>query len=177
MRKLSFLDSIIERLFLKIRPKLVSLEKFNEIRFKCIDNCADCCKNYPVAVTDKGLLEHLEKEMLLYSDPHRKDIKLIKKDDGGYCKCLNNYKCLIYKIRPIACQAYPICLDPLDNRAYLDIKCRGLGKGDLLSAEILHKTIESRKEYWNFLNLSENEKILVHENFVKNITRKPKTFK
>lgn len=118
----------------------------SEIRFKCLPNCANCCKlsNGYVFLTDTEAIEIAddlgisEHEFLKYFT-RIVDNKLCLVDgDEENCVFLENRKCNIYDVRPTQCRTYPFWPESLKSQSRWQLtqeECPGIGKGRLYSIE------------------------------------------
>src|SRR3989338_6119096 len=159
-----------------LSPKLVNIKHFKEIRFECIEDCGDCCKKGMVCVAekemqDKDLEEKLKGNLYVLENKYQKGAnliimregELIKKTKYGECIFLDKNKCSIYSNKPLVCNSYPISVDPFDNEVYIDMQCKGVGKGKILLEDDIERMTGWRKEFWEMMNLSQSDKVLIHK--------------
>lgn len=154
-----------------LHPKLVDRARFSDLKFTCLEDCADCCNGHLVIVPEPELQEMILRETYPISLKPR--LRAIRRDRNGYCVFLEEGRCSIQETKPLACKGYPFFLDPFTERVYLDIKCKGLGQGEILSPEKETEMINYRRLYWNFMKLSDEEKRMISEILIiPNITHK-----
>lgn len=177
------LDLILERYVLA--PRLVNIKSLKEIRFECVEDCGECCKKGNVCVAKKelqnnNLQEKLEGNLYTLEKKYQKGTNLLmmrggeiikKKTKTGECIFLNENKCSIYSNKPIACNSYPISVDPFDNEVYIDTRCRGVGNGKILLKEDIEKMAGLRRQFWEMINLSQSGKEALHKDFARYIRR------
>lgn len=159
-----------------LAPKLVNIRDFKEIRFECIEGCGECCKKGMVCVAEKEMREkdlqdRLKGNLYVLEKEYQKGANLIMMREGelinktkyGDCVFLGKNKCSIYSNKPLVCNSYPIVTDPLDNEVYIDVRCKGVGSGRILSEEDIEKMAGFKKEFWKLMSLSQSDKEIIHQ--------------
>jgi len=148
----------------KILKLLKSTQKINLVKlsrdfsFSCLEGCGQCC-SLPVIISE----DEAERIGLPSRQVRGEALELLRKE--GYCTGFNEQtkKCTLYETKPSVCNAYPIYVDPLTNEIYYDLSCPGVGQGEVLGQDEIQEKINLRRMFWQSLNLTQEEKELIHK--------------
>ena len=136
------------------------LVKYEELNFKCLENCGNCC-SLPVLLPEK----EAEKTKMPYILLDKKRGIAMLKTKRGNCIALNptSKTCDCYENRPSVCRAYPIYINPFTEEIYMDECCPGWGKGEKLNSEKIQAFFDILKDHWDNLGFSVEERKLFHK--------------
>ncbi len=124
------------------------------LRFRC-EGCGACCTGAPgtIYTNDREverIADHLgmDRESFIaeYLYPFR-DSYSIREHEDGRCFFYDD-ECTIYRVRPSQCSTYPFWSGIVSSRAAWELEkesCRGMGKGELFSAEAIRAMMRSRR--------------------------------
>lgn len=115
------------------------------IRFECQAECAQCCQlsNGYVFLTEEEaakIAEDLnisEHEFLQHFTRIIDNQLCLVDGEDDHCVFLEDYKCSIYKVRPMQCRTYPFWPENLKSKSRWQLiknECPGIGKGRIYSA-------------------------------------------
>ena len=125
------------------------------INFKC-QGSSNCCVsrgNYGYVYLSKKDLKKIAKYLNIPTDLFKKKycefsdgyLHLKEINTNGNCQFLQNKKCSIYTARPIQCRTWPFWKENMNPKKWnvelIDF-CPGIGKGKLISADMIYKKIK-----------------------------------
>ncbi len=153
------LISLVKKYARILHPKLVKRADISNLRFKCED-CSECCKGgHLLIVPEKDLQEKLKEN--LYPMPVTG--LMVMKRVNNSCPYLEGRSCSVQDSKPLACRGYPIFLDPYTQEIYVDMKCPGVGEGNILAHDLEDEMITARRKYWGAMHLSDDERRIISE--------------
>ena len=162
-----------KRLIGTINLKTLEVKSDPSFKFKCIENCAECCFRLEIPLRDEDIerleelgynaWEFVDYEKMFYRGDKFLAYALKKRPFDGGCIFLGeDGKCKVYPYRPLACRLYPFVLvrrgHVLEVYVREDGFCRGINhpEGENFTLEFVKKYFwEVIEDYHRKLDFSE----------------------
>ncbi len=151
----------------------LEIESDPSFKFRCLENCAECCFRLEVPLRDEDIerleelgystWEFVDYEKMFYRGDRFLGYALKKRPfDGGCIFLQEDGKCKVYPHRPLACKLYPFVLIRKGNTLEVYIKeegfCKGINhpQGEPFTLELVKKYFwEIVEDYRRKLGFSE----------------------
>jgi Fe-S-cluster containining protein len=127
------------------------------LRFACVPECGACCTrhdDYAYVYLSSDDVRRLTRHLGLTRDDFLSRFTIV--DDGDVvlkmvdpeCPFLVDWRCSVYRVRPVQCRTFPFWEENLQTRTSwrrLRDFCPGIGEGALHPAEQIDRLVEERK--------------------------------
>jgi len=127
------------------------------LRFSCL-KCGNCCRAngdyafvYVTTEEVKRVMGHLDipRKEFMRNHCSRLEGRTIIKFKDGACSLAHENRCLVYKVRPIQCKAWPFWIENLDEWVWHEEVasiCPGVNRGRLYTKEEIEKIAYDTEE-------------------------------
>jgi Fe-S-cluster containining protein len=125
------------------------------IRFKCLDNCSNCCKLsggfvFLTETEAAQIANALELEEAVFVQHYTKlvdeQLALVDGEEDN-CVFLDEGKCLIYDARPSQCRTFPFWPENVKTKERWKLTkntCPGIGEGNEISIETIKMILKGK---------------------------------